>query len=451
MRRGIVVGCVVLAVAAYVAFWEGCFGACSCTTDGVYYMRFAERMLGNGADDGWFAAWPVGYPAVLAAVRGISGIDVFVASKFVGVVMCAGMLFLFHRFGGKAFPLLAIGLLNLAFLKIWRGTLSEQCFIPALVLAGFVLSDSRKGPCVKKVILWAGLFLLVFMFRYVGVFAPIWAMGAILFAKVIGGKEHGREAGSCDLPRLIDVCAAGCVAWIFEGGYLLLNKLHTGHVTGMVRVDLAKDVGSLARNIAGACCREVQVFVLIGVWLWAIILLSRGYVRQKTSGREACSGTALPRIFDRRELFFVGMGAMYLLTMVSLSVVGNFNELGFRLLYPGTIMIVIGVSLAASKCFDVAGRLNSLSAPRFVAYLALIFVAGCNLLSAELAVRRLVGVDVYGIGEPYLQKKHALLEKYKDTANGSVVHLNGLGDPDFFIGCLRPDLRIDLPEGRKKY
>ena len=36
------------------------------------------------------------------------------------------------------------------------------------------------------------------------------------------------------------------------------------------------------------------------------------------------------------------MGVMYYLTMASLSSVGNFNELGFRLLYPGTIMAVIG-------------------------------------------------------------------------------------------------------------
>ena len=330
MRRGIAIACIVLAITAYVAFWEGCFGACSCTTDGVYYMRFAERMLGNGCADGWFAAWPVGYPTVLAVVRGITGIDVFVASKVVGVVMCASMLLLFLRFGGNAFPLLAIGLVNLAFLKIWRGTLSEQCFIPALVLAAFVISDSRRGMRVKKIASWAILFLLAFMFRYVGVFAPIWAMGAILFAKVISGQEQGKEAGSGERPRLIDVFAAGCVAWIFEGGYLLLNKLNTGSVTGMTRFDLAKDAGALARNIVGACCREMQVFVLLGVWLLTLFLLSRGCARQKTFGNEANSGIVLHRVVDWRALFFVGMGFMYLLTIVSLSVVGNFDELGFH-------------------------------------------------------------------------------------------------------------------------
>jgi len=99
----------------------------------------------------------------------------------------------------------------------------------------------------------------------------------------------------------------------------------------------------------------------------------------------------------------------------------------------------------------VDGWLNSLSPMRFSAYLLMILVAGCNLLSGELAVRHAAGIDVYAIGEPYLHKKRELMEKYGTGQSGQKVRLNGLGDPDFLIGCLRPDLYVEFPEGCKRY
>ena len=114
-------------------------------------------------------------------------------------------------------------------------------------------------------------------------------------------------------------------------------------------------------------------------------------------------------------------------------------------------MVVIGISLAVAKRLDVDRWLDSLSSLRISAYLLVLFVAGCNLLSGELAVRRILGVSVYDIGEPYQQKKLKLTGKYGVERSGSTVVLKGLGDPDFFIGCLRPDLFIEFPKGCKRY
>ena len=451
MNRKFALAAVVSAIVAYTAFWEGCFGACSYITDSVYYMRFAERMLGNGVDDGWFATWPVGYPAVLAAIRGVTGLDVFVASKLVGVGMCIAMLAMFWKFARGAFAILALGLVNLAFLKIWRSTLSEQCFIPAMVLLGFVIAGGADGSRLKRIAVWAILFVTVFLFRYVGVFAPIWAVGALLFAFIMGRLAGGGKSDVRNVRWIADVSLAGCIAWCFEGGYLILNRLHTGCLTGMERVELGKEAASLIRNMVAAYGRETQVFIILAFWVLLLWLLAR-----KSLGRghvAGClgKGTPLPMLEDPRLFFFVGMGIMYYLTMGALSTVGNFNELGFRLLYPGTIMVVIGISLAVAKRLDVDRWLDSLSSLRFSAYLLVLFVAGCNLLSGELAVRRILGVSVYDIGEPYQQKKLKLTEKYGVERSGSTVVLKGLGDPDFFIGCLRPDLFIEFPKGCKRY
>ena len=281
MKREILLGCVVLAVVAYVAFWEVCFGACSYITDSVYYMRFAERMLGKGVDDGWFATWPVGYPAVLAVVRGAAGVDVFVASKIVSVGTCAALLFVFWKFARGAFPVLGIGLLNLAFLKIWRSTLSEQCFIPVLVLLGFVVSCEQDMARTRRVVLWSSLFVLAFMFRYVGVFAPVWAAGAGLFMMLFRRSRQGQNTDRRDLRWLTDVSFAGCAAWVVESAYLFLNKMNTGCFTGMDRVDFAKNGGAMVKNMVSACGREIQAFELLIGWMLLLWLLGRGVVERQ--------------------------------------------------------------------------------------------------------------------------------------------------------------------------
>ena len=451
MNRKIVLAAVVTAIVAYTAFWEGCFGACSYITDSVYYMRFAERILGNGVDDGWFATWPIGYPAVIAASRGITGLDVFIASKLVGVGTCIALLAMFWKFARSAFVVLALGLVNLAFLKIWRSTLSEQCFIPAMVLLGFAIVGWMDCSRVRRIMVWAVLFILVFLFRYVGVFAPVWVAGAILFSVFMRRMAKDGRMDSRDVNWLLDVSLAGCLAWCVEGCYFFLNRLHTGCFSGMERVELGKDAVGLMNKMIAAYGREIQSFAILSVWVLLLWLLSRN-----TSGRGHASGARgkvalIPMFQDRRILFFLGMGIMYYLTMASLSLVGNFNELGFRLLYPGTIMAVIGISIAVAEQINVDGWLASLSSLRFSAYLLVAFVVGCNLLSAELGIRRLLGVSVYSIGEPYQQKKLKLTEKYGAERSGSTVVLKGLGDPDFFIGCLRPDLYIEFPKGCKRY
>ena len=405
MNRKIILAAVVSAIVAYIAFWEGCFGACSYITDSVYYMRFAERMLGNGVDDGWFATWPVGYPAVLAAIRGVTGLDVFVASKLVGVGMCIALLVMFWRFARGAFAILALGLLNLAFLKIWRSTLSEQCFIPAMVVLGFVIVGWIDRPRIGRIIVWAVLFVFVFLFRYVGVFAPVWVVGAILFSVVMRKFTRCGNVDGRDMRWLLDVSVAGCIAWCVEGCYLFFNRLYTGCFTGMERVEVRKDVvGAMAKMIA-AYGREVQSLVILSALVFLLWLLSRGADGRGRVADVRGEGVPIPMLQDCRTLFFVGMGIMYYLTMGALSAVGNFNDLGFRLLYPGTIMAMIGMSIAVAERINVDGWIESVSPFRFSSYLLVVLVVGCNLLSGELAVRRALGISVYGIGEPYRLKK----------------------------------------------
>ena len=193
------------------------------------------------------------------------------------------------------------------------------------------------------------------------------------------GESGGRNEVGPRLDTTMHFCSDAQMlrsvktAWCVEGCYFFLNRLHTGCFSGMERVELGKDAVGLMNKMIAAYGREIQSFAILSVWVLLLWLLSHN-----TSGRGHASGARekvalIPTFQDRRILFFLGMGVMYYLTMASLSSVGNFNELGFRLLYPGTIMAVIGISIAVAERVDVDGWLASLGSLRLFAYLLVVF------------------------------------------------------------------------------
>ena len=132
----------VVAVVAWVAIVEGGLVSSFYISDSVNYMRLAENIKagnwmnqhGLAGRNGWFAVWPVGYPALLAAFSSVFRIESFWASKVFSVVCSVSLLTLFWKCARRQFPILALMLLNLAYLKISRGSLSEQPFIVLMAL-----------------------------------------------------------------------------------------------------------------------------------------------------------------------------------------------------------------------------------------------------------------------------------------------------------------------------
>lgn len=132
------IGLVSVGVVAFVSIFCGCFSSAFWVSDSLQYLRCAENLkhVAGGSEwvGEWFATWPIGYPAAIAIVSGCTGLDAFVASKVLGVLATGGLLFIFYRYFRSLFPVLALSLLNLAYLKTVRGTQSEQLFFPLIVL-----------------------------------------------------------------------------------------------------------------------------------------------------------------------------------------------------------------------------------------------------------------------------------------------------------------------------
>lgn len=416
----------VLIVIACVAIYSGSYASAFWTSDSLQYLRCAENlksaMSGGEWCGEWFATWPIGYPVAIAAVSGCTGLDAFVASKILGVLATGGLLFVFYRNFRSLFPVLALSLLNLAYLKTVRGTQSEQLFFPLIVVM----------MCVSRRILpLCSLFVGLFLVRYVGIFAPIWLMVGM--------------AVSCERDKSTwrNVSVAACLAWGVEGAYMVVNKLGCGSFTGMARDTLRTGFGEFIRDVCAAEFHEFQSYGLLVFWAVILLMLCGGGMAEKSED-----------LSPRRRQYgdwrsWVGAGAAYHLTMIVMRYAGSCSQLGYRFLYPGTLLIVIGLCVRFGDLLQL--RKGNLGWVRSLALACIVFLVGLNLLDAELEVRRLLGMSLYGKGRAYLEIKKELLEKYGNVKSGELIHLKGLCDEDLPIIYLRPDLQFDFPAEAKKY
>ncbi len=145
----------------------------------------------------------------------------------------------------------------------------------------------------------------------------------------------------------------------------------------------------------------------------------------------------------------MGAGVAYQFTMIVMRYAGSCSQLGYRFLYPGTLLVAIGLCVRFGNLLQL--RKVNVGWTRSLALGCIVFLVGINLLDAELEVRRALGIPLYGKGRPYLEIKKELLEKYRNVKSGELIHLKGLCDEDLPIISLRPDLRFDFPAGVRKY
>ena len=433
----------VVAIVSWVAIAEGGLLASSYTADSVRYMRMAENikaghlMNPNGivGSDGWFAIWPIGYPTVLAAISMLTGLEVFWASKLISVLCTMGLLFLFWKRGGAAFPLLALGLVNLAYLKISRSSLSEPLFMLVLVAIGFVAADiSERQRCDgfdwhSFFMLWL-LFVGLFLVRYVGFFAPVWIGAALLL-------------GRCRRSVIKTISFAGAAAWVVDGAYWLMNKTMCGFVSGYGR-SLPKETGrELLQMVIAAEMHELQAYGILwflAICLWFVIWRNR--TQSQDSNGKGFSGR-----------IFIVAGLLYHATVVFMRCRQSFDPLGFRLLYPGTLMIVVGIVLWMTQRGGHSGMLNwircveAIPKKYFIPWLVIFMLFGGWILHGELQLRDALGMSVYRLGDSYPNLKERMLAKYKEVPAGTRVNIGcSCCDEDFIIAALRPDIIIETTE-----
>lgn len=439
------IGIAVFAILAWGIWMDGYFLSCALSPDGVSYLRMAESAAhghlfnpnGVSGHPGWFARWPLGYPWCIAAIAKLTSWDAFTSARALATVIAGGLLLLLARCARQAFPLLALSLLNLSFCGVFRLSYSEQPYILALVALCFLLSGTSEwgGLRVGGI---AGLCLSAFLFRYVGVFALLWA-----FATTCLVTRLKRQDWKC-----IRYVAVAClVAGTFAGGYLLMNRMMCGSFTGGHPPGAPEPFFALAKRMVLAMLNEAQAFVFAFGWAVALFFAAGARFFRGRAGRPVKSAAPLG------GTVFIVFGLVCNVTVIMLRFLMPFDSLGFRLLCPGTTLLVLGTLLAiqARLGSDWSQAINAVPLYRILAFLLVAALPAANFLSMERELRRVMHLPMESWYGSYREVKAEVMEKYAEVPSGTRFtfpsKFNGVY---YWIDFLRPDILADVPDSPDK-
>ncbi len=414
----IAAACVILLVVASVAGKVLYSQHGFLTHDSGHYLRVAGSLRsGQGpytfdpcvaGSRAYFAVWPLGYPGATALTAWATGTSPFVASKILNLALLlatAGLLAcLFKDRVLWSLPLFFIG----SYTDIAAYSWSENLFITATVLFALGAVRHIRAPAVNALLLVLSGAVLCFLSRYVGIFviAPI-AIVAAVYARQGRVRDAAAAAGA----------AAGTL--IIAGAYLAVNWHRTGFLTGEARPGAREPADVLLGNAWQALADEARLFSLPVAGLespagWGSLavlgILMAAFVRSQKS-------------LESRVLVLTG--SFWFLLMVVLRFTLKFDPLSFRLLGPGTILIVAGL------LFECPSRF----APRARKVSEVVLAVGC--LSLALA-------QVYVYARPRPSSANAvmasLVADYRRVPPGSIVV-----DAEAAALPLRPDVAFQTP------
>ncbi|MDE2597893.1 MAG: hypothetical protein KGL44_13545 [Sphingomonadales bacterium] len=402
------------------------------TLDSMNYLALASN-LGRGlgfqiAKDGYapamlgyFAEWPVGYPLVIHLVAGAVGTTPFMASKLLAMVLATATAALIAAVSGRHGGVCALPLSFASYLDIFSRTWSEGQFIFLLVAAAVLLAgliDGRKRPGIVRSLALAACCLALFLTRYVGAFS------LSLLALAMASSLARREVRLAAWQGLLLLGVAGLIIL-----YLHHNTVLTGYATGMPRLPPGDSVAERLAMLLGA------------IWSELILPLAT-FAPQSRAAWLVAGGEALglawvvraivrshPRPFvhlrgDAQALAFAAVGALYLAAIILLRWRNQFDPYNYRLLGPGTLLLMLAGLRVALMNWPGAARAMTL------------FIAAMAATSVALAVFALPRPGAAG----YLATVGSIERRYASIPSGAIVVF---GDDQ--LRYLRPDLFVAVP------
>lgn len=399
--------------------------------DSTNYLRLVETLRsgqgffvpndGRGvAQDAFFAVWPVGYPAAIFALSSITGLDAFWASKALNILVYLSTILVVLAYFGRNGRLLVLVLLFGSYLAIFSFTWSEGPFI--LLLLALALATNRamsqSGFLFVASVAWmSALIGALFLTRYVGL------VGAVALLIVFVDRVRKRDRWSAAL-----VVAMGLSVILVTGAYLSLNIELTGYATGSARVPSFESSSELAVQLIKAVVHEA----IFPVAFWSPSSVIQGSVVFVQFLLISVLGVfairAKRHVLARQdEVVMFVIGAVYLLTIISLRWVSAFDDYNYRLLAPGTLLVLLPTF---SLLLRSTQKLKSLT---------VLLLTYSALASTTLHVHgRLTEAGSYD------QATQQRLERYSSLPTGAIVVF---GEPH--VKYLRPDIHVAYPFGNR--
>lgn len=233
------------------------------STDSAGYLREAVALSrgqgfsydGLAGYESWFANWPIVYPALIAGMMLLTGVNAYLASKLLTMVLVGLLLLVLRLTYQKDAWIYGLCLTNLGFLSICDYSWSEVPFMLFLLCFGLALSRiwNRSQPKWRDYALLCVSGTLVFLTRYFGIY--IWIVTGCLILYLLWQYYRKRERNT--LIKAFSMAGAGLLSGGVSIGYLLLNKRMNGMASGVSRTMWWDDYEKLTNDLIKSLLTEV--------------------------------------------------------------------------------------------------------------------------------------------------------------------------------------------------
>lgn len=426
------------------------------SADSAGYLREAANLCaGNGFSyDGlagyssWFANWPILYPLMIAAIAGISGLDMYIASKILSVILIGAILLLLRLVYKRNAWIYSLALLNLGFIEITQYTWSETPFMLFILAFGIVLakilseSEAEWYLYAALALSYAGAYLT----RYFGIFliALLGLAVVMVFLLYLKTKELNLKR------KCVGLTAVAIFNCLLTTAYMLINKVNNGKASGVSRNMWWDDVKSLTNDLIQSLLTEffnafgIEVPVRIDALPYgskALILLLITCVIAWIAGvlfskqmHLTGNSRSIPNI---RELVLIVEACIYYGMFIVIRYRSSMDTFYFRFFEPASFLLTIGLlGLISAQLISVMGKSDIDSEhgghsrrliPQLI-MLVMLVVMSVNLIKNTKWDYR---DSYYGV------TTRAWDEAYKEIPHKSVVIFNAL---DYRSEYYRPDV-----------
>ncbi|SDL98576.1 hypothetical protein SAMN05421823_109206 [Catalinimonas alkaloidigena] len=322
--------------------------------DSEYYLECAQNLLdGRGflrtdaypiptprdeTRQVFFAAWPVGYPLMIAGLGWLTGLSLFWASKLLSAGCIGGMLLLFRHIDREHAWVLGLVFGTHTLLDVYSFTWSEVPFNFGILAFCLLLYRFVYGPGRAADLGLLGLCsVFLFLCRYIGVVGVL-VMGAVgVYSVWSTQKAKGRQL-------LIVSVASGLLIAL----YLYMNYRLSGYPTGIARNQYGVEswgayVYMVGRGLLSeAVLADVALswrplsgrFIVLGIF--QLVLLLVFYLREGRRVYWVTHGT-----YDALARVCLGTGAAYLVLLLVLRRISLFEALYGRHFSPFLLLWLV--------------------------------------------------------------------------------------------------------------
>lgn len=313
--------------------------------DSIDYLSLAQYLLDNNSfymsdpnmKDESFAIWPVGYSSLIFLISKLTGLSVFLASKFLNILLLGVFIRYFRKIFNENAYLYGLIFFFASFIQIYSYSWSESIFIFCLFWFSksiyLLIMNLESGPKVYMSILFSSLSM--FLFRYIGSFS-FGVIGLLGLYYFFIKKEKSTS---------FFLFAITIFNLLFMSAYLYHNYIETGFYTGMIRSFDNQSSSELILMLVKSIISMVIVFSNHVIWkdialpLFQVVIVFVLIVKYKKS----IFKEKVDRNTAAFPFVFLTIGLLYLISIASLSCASYVEELNYRLLAPGSFLIFIAL------------------------------------------------------------------------------------------------------------